>query len=181
MQIENSNFGDKVSLRLKHLPVGEEINVLDVYSGRARIWKKIERISGVAINLTRMDIRLDTDDPIMLVGDNLKFLGNMDLSEYNVLDFDAFGVPNKTLSIMFERKIKTGKAIVFFTFIASQMGRLPDDLLERLGYSIEMIKHCPTLFCRDGFEKFKMFLASYGVGSIFYIRRGRKYYGGFYW
>lgn len=181
-KVNNSFLVDKVKLRIKHLPLNEEISVLDAYSGKGRIWQKISGFCKVPISVVRIDKERDEDDVAMLIGDNVKFMGGMDLDQFNVIDLDAYGVPDETLRTIFARKKKTGRAVVFFTFIRVGFGGIPRAMLSDLGYSEGMVKKCPTLFNKVGLEKFKAWLALNGVEKIFYIVRDRqKVYGGFYW
>jgi hypothetical protein len=112
---------------------------------------------------------------IYLQGDNLKFLASMDISKFNVIDLDAYGVPYLQLKIIFSRKLQK-ETVVFVTFIQSVFGRLPNDMLEELGYSPTMIRKCPAIFFKNGFEKFKQFLACHGIEQIRYYSHDQKNY-----
>lgn len=112
---------------------------------------------------------------IYLHGDNLKFLASMDISKFNVVDLDAYGVPYEQLKILFSRKPQA-ETIIFVTFIQSLYGSLPRGMLEDLGYSPLMIKKCPTIFYRNGFEKFKQYLAISGIGQIKHYSHEKKHY-----
>ena len=59
------------------------------------------------------------------------------------------------------------------------MGKLPNELLYNCGYTKDMIKKIPTIFNRNGFDKFKEYLARYGVIEVSYIQIDKKIYGKF--
>lgn len=106
-------------------------------------------------------------------GDNEKYLLGMDVNTFDIIDVDAYGSPFKILEILFKQNY-TG--IVHATFIQSLMGGLNHDLLIKLGYTVEMIKKCPTLFSKNGFDKFCEYLALNGVDQVNYLDIGRKFY-----
>jgi len=175
VQTDNSFLEVKVKLRMDNLPAGT-CNVLDCYAGTGLIWRTIkEKVSGPGrrINVLGMDRKKLAG--IYLQGDNLKFLASMDISKFNVIDLDAYGVPYLQLKIIFSRKLQK-ETVVFVTFIQSVYGRLPNDMLEELGYSPTMIRKCPAIFFRNGFEKFKQFLALHGIEQIRYYSHDQKNY-----
>lgn len=64
------------------------------------------------------------------------------------------------------------------TAIQAGMGKLPDDLLIRLGYTKAMIKKIPTLFNTKGVDKLKNYLYLVGIKSItgYFINRKNYFY-----
>lgn len=147
-------------------------NVLDAYCGESEIWKIIKTDSylGIDENLT---------NDINLKGDNRKYLGILDLSKFNIIDLDAYGIPFNQLKLIFENKTLKQGTIVFFTFIQSFFGIMPHSLLQLYGYRKKMIKKIPTLFFRKGFKIFKWYLATRGIKKIEYIKVKNKIYGMF--
>lgn len=172
-QIDNSFFSDKVALRLKHLPEKEEIKVLDCFSGKNRIWNKIKELSDKKINVLKIEKKARKG--IYLKGDNLKYLVLLDLQQYDIICLDSYGIPFKQLEIVFK---KDYKGIVFVTFIQIQKnyGTINFGILESLGYTKTMIKKCPTLFHKSGFDKFKKYLANNGISKIVHRGTENKHY-----
>jgi hypothetical protein len=114
---------------------------------------------------------------IYLVGDNLKFLKSLPLEKFDVIDLDAYGVPFRQLDYILDYDQRKGVGHYFFvTFVQSMSGRLPNLLLRKIGYSKEMVRKIPTLFCRDGFKKFRNYLSMMGIEKIIFKNHGRKYY-----
>ena len=126
-----------------------------------------------------MDVRKECNPD--LLGDNLKYLKNLDFSSYNVIDVDAYGIPIKQFKEIFANETLKAKTIIFFTFIQlkNNFGALPDEMLIDLGYSEAMIKKIPSVFKKAGFEKFCEWLAKNGITIIYYIKRIDKIYGYF--
>lgn len=172
VQTENSNFEQKVLLRINNLPKNDPINVLDAFSANGRIWNKIARTTNRKIALTRIDADKHRKG-IYLVGDNLRMMKSIDLSVFDVIDLDAYGIPYDQIKVVLHSKTK---AAVFVTFIQSMAGRLPDTMLLDYGYTQAMIDKAPILFCRNGFDKLKYLLALNGVNKISYHNDKNKYY-----
>ena len=125
VQTDSSFFETKVKLRIDNLPAGD-CNVLDCYAGTGLIWRTIKERTKRRINVLGMDLK--KLQGIYLQGDNLKFLASMDISRFNIIDLDAYGVPYSQLEIIFSRKLQA-ETIIFVTFIQSIYGRLPHRML----------------------------------------------------
>lgn len=162
--IDNSNLSAKVYFRRKYITNFD--NVLNCFAGFNLIYKNIK------CNITNIDVR-----PIHnLVGDNRKYLLGLDLSKFDVIDLDAYGIPYDQLEIIFNKNYQ-GK--IFYTFIQASFGALPIKLLEKVGYSRKMIIKIPTLFNKKGHEIFKRYLTLHGIKHIIYYQNNRKFYGYF--
>ena len=108
-----------------------------------------------------------------LNGDNEKFIPLFDFSKFDIIDLDAYGVPYNQLEVVFDREFK---GYVHVTFIQTGMGRLPDNFIKYSGYSLEMIKKIPTLFCKNGIDKMNNYLYAKGVTEIIGYFNQRKNY-----
>lgn len=169
----NSFFREKVDLRLEGLDKDKIINVLECYAGEGCIWDEIIK-QGYQIQITRIE-KVYTSK-VVLKGDNLKWLASLDLTKYDIVDLDAYGVPFAQLELLFERKFE-GK--VFVTFIQTMMGGLPHGLLKINGITENMVKKVPTLVSKPAFSFMKEYLAKRGVKSIDFIKKDRKIYFSF--
>lgn len=163
-------FSYKVSLRLES--VKKDVTVLDCFSGHGTVWSGVKEYSTKKIKTLQIDTRSDKSG-VYLKGNNIKFLKTIDLSKFDIVDLDAYGVPFPQLEILFDRKYK---GIIHCTFIQSNQGRLNHMLLNELGYSNEMIKKCPTLFSKNGFEKFCKYLRKRGISKINFLSLKNKHY-----
>ncbi len=171
---DNSFLETKIRLRLDNLPSGDAITVLDCYAGTGRIWQKI-KAELPERNIQVLSIEQKKQGGVYLRGDNVKYLSSIDLAKFNVIDCDSYGVPYRQLKTIFAKAMHPA-TIVFVTFIQSIFGRLPVGLLRDIGYSQTMIRKCPSLFNRQGFEKFKLWLAMQGVEQIRHYSAGQKHY-----
>ena len=171
IKTDNSFLADKVALRAGMLPNKKQVKVLDCYAGTGRIWEQVVKKTGKNINVVSIDI--DQKQDFVLLGDNEKWLAMMDLTGFDVIDLDAYGVPFKQLEILFDKKYK---GLVFVTFIQSLYGGLPYDMLECLGYTKAMIEKCPSLFFKKGRDKFLGYLKTKGIELVQVREDGRKHY-----
>jgi hypothetical protein len=173
---DHSHLQAKVNLRLAHLPDKPVIKVLDAFYGKGIIWEYIAARTKIKIEIVGIEKKPIFDD-FVLFGDNKKFFPSISLEKFDVIDLDAYGVPFDQLEHIFDydhrKKIHHR---IFVTFIQSIYGRLPLELLRRLGYSEKMVSKIPALFDRNGIEKFKAYLALRGISRIFIKSSGKKYY-----
>ncbi len=114
----NSYLADKVALRVAHLPDREVLRVMDCYAGSGVVWSAVKKLTGRRIAVLPIDISADVDG-FHLAGDNKQYLETMDLSRFDVIDLDAYGVPYDQLKIVLDRGFH---GTVFVTFIQSVFG-----------------------------------------------------------
>lgn len=97
------------------------------------------------------------------------------MSKFHAIDLDAFGVPHQQLKILFDRGYR---GHVYVTCVPGIGGlfRLPDALLEEIGFTQAMIRKCPMLFGKSPRDYFLAFLARRGVKKVHIISLGRKHY-----
>jgi len=165
---DNSYFAAKVQLRLSAIQDMDNPSVLECFAGKSTLWKEVGKRTGKQIKITRIEKEKGKCPYPHLQGDNLKFIVGMDLDKYDVIDLDAYGIPAALIAAI-EMKEYSGSLII--TAIQSMQGNIPRIVLNSLGYTDEMINKIPTLFNRDGLEKFLKYL---------YIKRIRKVSGYFY-
>lgn len=167
---DSIGFGYKVSLRIE--TAKDNQRVLDCYHGHGFIWNAVTKETGHSINITPIDIRLDKSSAY-LKGNNIKYLMSMDLNRYDVIDLDAYGIPFEQLEVLFQNNYR---GIVHVTFIQSGMGRINNKMLNELGYTQSMIRKVPTLFSKNGYDKFLNYLSIRNVLTINELSYGRKHY-----
>lgn len=175
VQTDNSFLADKIALRLSMIPKKKTLKVIDAFAGTGTIWKNVQRKYKGNIQITKID-KEQKDNAFMFIGDNEKFLASLPIKKYDVIDLDAYGVPYDQLKIIFNRGFK---GIVFVIFIQSFVGRLNNEFLQDLGYTKNMIDKCPSLFCKNGLQKFEQWLSMNGVNKITIRNHLRKSYLGF--
>jgi len=175
-KVDNSYLKKKVFLRLDNLNKIKKnnIKVLDCFSGNFIVWGEVKKKSNKKIDVTRIE-KKDDCTGIYICGDNLKVLPTINLSVFDIIDLDAYGIPFEQIKLIFDKKYK---GYVHVTFIQSGMGRLNNKLLYSLKYTPAMIKKAPTLFSKNGMNKMEQYLAQKGIKIIkgFFIDRKNYFY-----
>lgn len=166
IKTDNANLSHKVYLRrlaTKDLP---ELRVLDCFAGENRIWSNfdckkyygIEKVKGKGVNLNT---------------DNERVLQSLDLSKFNVIDCDSYGIPVTVLFNIFENPTLKKGTVIIYTCIGNSMSALPKKLLQSFGLQ-KMYKKMHSLFNAKGHEFFYGFLYKYGVRKVWEYTEGSK-------
>jgi len=166
MKTDNSNIATKIKIR--ELISFDGARVLDCYSGTGYLWKKVKTKTIV----TSIEKEHDKNKKA-LTGDNLKYLNMLDITHFDIIDMDAYGIPFEQLEVIFKKRFK---GLVIITAIQSMTGALPKKMLRLLGYTKEMIDKCPALFYRNGDQKLKNYLYLRGIKKIHGTTINRKSY-----
>lgn len=161
----------KINLRIDSIGHLKDVAVLELFGGEGILWSEVKKQTGKHIEVLSIDI--NKYKRLQLQGDNTKFINSLDLSMFDVIDIDAWGSPYKQLDMILKRGY-TG--IVHCTFIQTMMGSLSKDMLLSLGYTQAMIEKIPSIFNKNGIDKFKQYLANKGVKQINIISKKRKNY-----
>lgn len=176
LKTDNSFLRDKIALRLRSLPEKSEIKVIDCFHGSGVIWYNVALNTDKKIIVHGIDIKAEAD--FSLTGDNLKILDTLDLDSYDIIDFDAYGLPDEQIEKV--ARLITRPVLCFYTFIQSFNGALSNHLLKRIGISEAMYDKCRSIFNRGGHRYFLAFLSRIGVDNVSFISHGSKFYGYFY-
>jgi hypothetical protein len=162
----------KIKLRIDSVSnLSGQINVLELFGGEGVLWKEVKKRTGKEIKVLSID--KNKYKRVQLQGDNIKFIDSIDLDYFHVIDADAWGSPFNQVKKIFD---KDYKGIVHCTFIQTMMGKLSNDLLFSLGYTQKMIDKIPSIFNKNGIDKFKGYLAKNGVKEIYIVSEKKKNY-----
>jgi len=154
-------------MRLSRLPqLDRPIRVLDAFAGRGLIWNEVRRRSDLDIDVTSIEKDRYKAAPGCLIGDNVKFMRSMDLSRFDVVDLDDYGVPFDQAEELFRQHgVKPFECVVHVTAIMRALGSVCYGMLKSVGISARMVKRSRTLVSRRGEEILFRWLASRGVRS----------------
>ena len=158
---DNSRFEEKVLLRDEVVKDGDII--LDCYHGEGMIWNRISKHKNIQV------IGLEKEKGKGLgsiYGKAEKVVPSLNLSVFNIIDFDAWGSPFQTMLACFENKTLKKNTKMFYTFIQTGFCAVELKLLAYIGISKAMYKKCPTLYRNLGFIAFKEFLYQNGIRNI---------------
>jgi hypothetical protein len=176
VKTDNHYLADKVALRAGMVrELGDRFRVLDCYGGHGRVWRAVERMTGQQVDRVAIDMRTDLVSP-HLHGDNVKVMTGLDLSKFDVIDLDAYGVPAEQLELVFRSEFR---GVVFVTMIQTMTGAMPKSVGDSVGMPPSIYTTAPSLFARRGWEYFCAWMYARGVDRIRLREKNRKRYFGF--
>jgi hypothetical protein len=173
---DNSHLEEKVLLRLQTVDLikKSQITVLECFAGDGTVWSEVKLRTKKAINLLKIDKRANRKG-IYLRGHNLKYMRSMDLSQFDIIDLDAYGIPFDQLEAVFEQPF-TGYVHVTCNN-QTGMGTLPYKLLEFCGIPERWYKKTRLLFSKNLIEKTGCYLYEKGIREITgYFIGGKNYF-----
>lgn len=169
-QTNNSYLADKVALRVNHLP-DDPVRVLDCFGGTGLIWTAVQRKTGRKVAVLPIDI-IDYGG-FHLPGDNRSYLDSIDLTRFNVIDLDAYGIPYEQLRSIFAQGFS---GMVFVTFTRVAWGIVSHGLLRDIGFTDAMIEKTPVTVSRQGWQHFQNWLALNGIDRGWHRSKHGKHY-----
>lgn len=159
---DNAHFWAKVALRreavLAHVAPAP-VRVLDCFGGENRLWKEVgcAEYFGVESQKGKGGLNLHAD--------NLRVIPALDLSRFNVVDLDSYGVPGAQLMALAANPTLPDGILVVYTSISAPLASGNAAFLAAMGVPPETFRRCPTLFNRRLNWFFDRFLALHlGVG-----------------
>lgn len=160
-RIDNSRSAVKIKIREDVCKNG--YSVLDCYHGEGYLWGQIKK----TIDLTIVGIEKEKGKGYgTMYGEAEKIIPSIDLSIYQIIDFDAWGSPYLSIKAMFKNKTLKKGTICFYTFIQTRMGGTQKELLENIGIKYEMYKKCRTIWRNYAFVAFCQFLLKNGITQV---------------
>jgi len=173
---DNSYIDEKINLRLEVVNKinKKNINVLECYSGKGLLWNQVKEKTDKNIKILKIDQKRISESSV-LIGDNRKYLKCLDLSKYDIIDLDAYGIPYQQLETIF-KKDYIGHVIC--TMIQTGMGNLNNGLLAILGFDNKITSQCRVFLSRFALEILCKYLYIKGIQNItgYFIERKRYFY-----
>ena len=157
---DNVNVSHKVYLRRMATEGLGSVHVLDLFAGKGEVWKRLspDTYQGIEIQKGK--------NPGAIVGDNRKIIPRLDLSKYNVIDCDSYGVPATQIKLLYENRTLRSGTVIVYTCISNKVSTVPKTLQEYAGFAGDMYEKAQTLFNGLSTELFFDYLASLGVKSV---------------
>lgn len=127
---DNSHYGAKIRLRVEAVNrcKSKNLYVLDAYAGYGHMWREVQR-QCPKVKIRTLGIDQRPIGPHLIKGDNLKVLPSLDLSAFDLIDLDAYGIPAAQLGIVAH---KAPGVPVLVTAIASRQGTTPGPVLDAM-------------------------------------------------
>ena len=161
IKTDNKSIANKVYIRKEAIKDLDEVRVLDLFAGRNVLWNNIktERYYGIEI---------EKNKGRNLTADVRKVFNNLDLSSFNVIDCDSYGLPFDIMKkILTRRDVKKG-TVVIYTAISYQFTGLQEEIKDFVGFK-NFYSKAPTLFNARGIDFFYEYLANFGVQEVTYF------------
>lgn len=176
-QKDNSASASKRALRddaVREVCGNTPPRVLDAFAGYGLMWRDVRTAKYLGFE---KDKKKRT--PGVMNVDNLKMLASLDLSEFDVIDLDSYGVPEKQLAAIFDNgTYRIGSAIVY-TFIETAQKRMPSILARNIGCE-DINNAAPMLaanLCEESFYDYLRRFAEKRREITIIANASRKHYG----
>jgi hypothetical protein len=173
---DNSKLQEKLIIRREVIAKlnKPKIKVIELYAGKSVMWSILKSEFKGRVEIELLSIEKERGkNPRALQGDNLKFIDGIDITRFDIVDVDAYGIPSKQLIAICRQHFK-GWIVV--TAIQSMFGALPKEVLLANGITKEMMKKVSAVFVSKGLTYIKNFIYSLGCRSIRGFFDERKYY-----
>ena len=158
---DSQSVSHKVYLRRMATEGIRRVSVLDLFAGNGEVWMKLEPDSYQGVEIKK------DKNPNAIIGDNRKVIPRLDLSQYNVIDCDSYGVPATQIKLLYENGTLQSDTVIVYTCISNKVSTVPKTLQEYAGFQGDMYAKAQTLFNGWSIELFFDYLASLGVRRVF--------------
>jgi len=148
--------------------------VLDLFAGNNILWRNIDKDRYYGVEL-------EPNKGKNLTADAKQAVDSLDLSKFNVIDCDSYGIPFEICRKIIEDKAVKSDTVVLYTAITNAFTGLPKICVDALGIG-EIYKIAPTLFNANAITYFYDMLANLGIREVKYyeVNDGyQKHYGYF--
>jgi hypothetical protein len=155
---DNSSVEKKVALRKAATDGIGPLRVLDLFAGENKIWNCIEteRYYG---------IEKEHGKGKNLHVDNRRVIAALDLSGFNVIDCDAYGIPYEQVEMLFENPTLKSGTVIIFTCITGVLNRLCVRTVNDYGIKKEY-KRSRVLYNRYSSDMFFGMLYRHGIRTV---------------
>lgn len=101
-----------------------------------------------------------------LYADNIRVIQSLDLSRFNVIDLDSYGIPFNQMYELFKNPTLKHGTVFIFTCITNKMSALNKKCLEEFNLS-KIYKKCKVLVNGKANELFYAYLEKNGIKEIY--------------
>lgn len=155
---DNANLKNKVLLRELSIRGLEEVKVLDLFAGENKIWSQIktDRYYGVEEQKGK---------GINLFANNLKVIPPLDLSEFNVIDCDSYGIPFEQVEALYRNKTLQKGTVIIYTCISNAISTMNGRCLRKFHLE-KMYKKSKILINKLSINYFFEMLRQKGITHV---------------
>lgn len=171
---DNACLANKIELRRQATAPLEIIRILDLYAGNNTLWSDFNKEKYYGVDIEKNKGK-------NLTADNKRIIENLNLSEFNVIDCDSYGIPFDVMVKLFSNKTLQSGTVIIYTAITNRLSGLNSGCLKMYGVR-KMYKKCHNLIVAKALDMFYGMLYNYGIRkvSFFEIKENfTKHYGYF--
>jgi hypothetical protein len=137
--------------------VGEP-KVLDLFAGNNVLWSFFETKRYYGVEQQKGKGK-------NLYADNRRIIKSLDLSDFNIIDCDSYGIPITQIQLLYQNNTLKNGTYIIYTAIGNSISALNKQLL--VFYNLEtMYKKCKTLFNKMSNEFFHAYLYDLGIKEV---------------
>lgn len=157
---DNAHIESKIHLRQLATKGLKELRVLDCFAGENKLWESFDKKRYFGIEKVK-------DKGNNLYQDNLRVIKSLDLSQFNVIDLDSYGIPANQIAELYNNStLKKGSTVIIYTCITSKMSGLNKTILKMFNMQ-KMYKKSKVLLNAHAKELFYAMLYNYGVKKVY--------------
>jgi len=159
IKTDNANVADKVFLRQRATEHLDELRVLDLYAGENMLWGNFDCARYYGVEIIKGKGR-------NLHADCVRMASSLDLSGFNVIDCDSYGVPFDVMVNLLDNPTLRAGTVIVFTAISNKMSGISKRCREMFG--MDKMTGARTLVNGMALELFYALLAKRGVNDVYY-------------
>lgn len=158
IKTDNFKIDRKIDLRKNGTKDLIELNVLDLFAGENKLWGGFDCKKYYGIEIEKNKGK-------NLNADNTRVIPSLDLSRFNVIDCDSYGIPFNQINAIYNNATLKPGTVIFYTAITNKMSGLNKDAINMFNLS-KIYKKCKTLLNGRSLDMFYGMLYEYGVKEV---------------
>lgn len=161
IQTDNARLANKIALRHRATADLDRLRVLDLYAGRNLLWSYFdkEKYFGVDIQQNKGQ---------NLTADSRRIVETLDLSAFNVIDCDSYGIPFDVLYKLLQNDTLQDGTVILYTAITNRLSGLNLGCLQMFGLR-KIYAKCHGLIASKALDMFYGMLYNCGVRRVTYL------------
>ena len=174
IKTDNASLATKIELRKRAVSSLPALRVLDLYAGNNTLWSHFDKEKYFGVDI-------EQGKGQNLTADCKRIVQSLDLSEFNVIDCDSYGIPFDVIVKIFKNKTLQNGTAIIYTAITNRLSGLNLECLRMFGVR-KIYKKCHHLIVEKALDMFYGMLYNYGVRVVCFLEvtgNFTKHYGYF--
>lgn len=157
---DNKSIANKLFIRKEAIKNLKQVNVLDLFAGRNVLWNNIKTDNYFGVDI-------ENNKGKNLRADTRQIFDTLDLSKFNVIDCDSYGIAfDLYKKILTNKNIKKG-TVILYTLITNEFTKIQNEAKKEFNFK-HFYNKAPSLFNARAIKFFYELLAKYGVKEVYY-------------